>query len=216
MPSSTPGFDREERPLSERIAAHPLLQESEQDPMKPVTPRALFLAMLLGACRAAEAADPVATQQGATQVGQAQSERAGESSAQLTAQDQVLARIWGLSSTEMQRASLLLKGPRAAFSAPNLTPIEALGIHARSAGERRKYAEMFAKAHQQDVERVLEWSREFDAALRRLYPDLRVVDWANAPKVPGTPGMAEAARVPQGAYIPVEPDLATLRKPRKN
>ncbi|MDP1165713.1 integrating conjugative element protein, partial [Klebsiella pneumoniae] len=59
----------------------------------------------------------------------------------LQSQDRILARIWGLTDDEMQRAQLLLRGPRAAFSVANLTPIEALGIHARNAAERKRYAE---------------------------------------------------------------------------
>lgn len=53
----------------------------------------------------------------------------------------------------MLRAKVLLLGPRKAFSVENLSPIETLGIHARSDAERRKYAEMFVRAFRSDVER---------------------------------------------------------------
>ncbi len=187
--------------------------------MTPTSAKALFLAMLLAVSRA-DAAEPVSLNTQQTAIGRSPAAETAQGNAQaqgsaLTPQEQVLARIWGISTAEMQRASLLLKGPRAAFSASNLTPIEALGIHARTPAERRKYAEMFARAHQEDTERVLAWASEWEEAMRRLYPNNPAIDFTNAPKVAVTPGMADAAKIPRGAYIPVEPDLASNRPARK-
>jgi len=194
---------------------------SSQDPdadMQPTSAKALFMAMLLTVARA-EAAEPVSVTTQQTALGRAtaagtQTDASAPLPNGLTKHDLVLARIWGLSTEEMQRANLLLQGPRAAFSAPNLTPIEALGIHARTPQERRKYAEMFAKAHHQDVERVLAWASEYESAMRRLYPVNPAIDFTGVPMVHATPGQADAAKIPAGAYIPVQPDLATTRATR--
>lgn len=113
--------------------------------------------------------------------------------------DTFTAQIWGLTAEEVQRAKLLLKGPRANFSIPNLSPIEALGIHARSDAERRKYAEMFARAQHADTERVLAWMYSYQEAMQRLYPNEKVIDFSAVPKAPVDVGTAEAANVPRSA-----------------
>ena len=56
------------------------------------------------------------------------------------ANDAMLAQMWSLSIPEVQRAKALMQGPRGAFSSPQLSPIEALGIHARNDAERLRYA----------------------------------------------------------------------------
>ncbi|MBT0960344.1 hypothetical protein [Denitromonas iodatirespirans] len=86
------------------------------------------------------------------------------------------ARMWGLDLTELRRARQLLAGPRGAFSVPNISPVEALGIHARTPAERDRYAELFARLTHEDVERVLAFQAAYDAAMRRLYPDLRAIE----------------------------------------
>ncbi len=78
-------------------------------------------------------------------------------------------RLWGLNDEEMLRAQLLMKGPRGNFSVQNISPVEVLGIHARSAAERRKYAELFAKAFHDDVERSLIWNQLFVEVYRQRY-----------------------------------------------
>ncbi|MFN3493259.1 MAG: hypothetical protein ACK40L_02005 [Hydrogenophaga sp.] len=117
--------------------------------------------------------------------------------AQLDANDLLVADIWGLSPSEMVRAKVLLKGPRAAFSVENLSPVEALGIHARDEAERRKYAEMFARALQSDVERSLAWNRAFQEAQSRLYPGQPVLDFSGQSKVVGPTAAADMMGVPR-------------------
>jgi hypothetical protein len=114
-----------------------------------------------------------------------------------------MAQIWGLSSEEMARAAVLLRGPRAAFSSPSLTPLEALGIHARSAAERRKYAEAFVNAYHQDVERVVAWNQAATEALARLYPNETAVSFDGLPPVAAEPSAAAAANVPLTAIKPL-------------
>ncbi|MGE4591263.1 MAG: hypothetical protein AB7E06_05845 [Alcaligenes sp.] len=119
----------------------------------------------------------------------------------LDAVDRLRANIWGLTDEEMLRAKTLLEGPRKAFSVENLSPIEALGIHATSEAERRKYAEMFARAFHADVERSLAWNRAFTEAMARLYPNEPVVNFSQIPPVPATVGAADTLNVPRTAII---------------
>lgn len=120
----------------------------------------------------------------------------------LDAMDAFTAQVWGLTGEEVQRAKLLLKGPRASFSIPNLSPIEALGIHARTEAERRKYAELFAKQQHADTERVLAWMYAYQEAMQRLYPNDKVIDFSSAPKANVTTGTADAANVPRSVVQP--------------
>lgn len=142
-----------------------------------------------------------------TSIDSASSERTG-------AEDTLIqqGRTWGLSQEEVARAQLLLKGLRGAFSVPNLSPIEALGIHARTPAERRRYAELFARMHHEDVERVLAWQQAYDEAVRRLYPNEPVIAFtATEPKPEVSPGVAAAAAVPMSAIRPAAPRRAAER-----
>ena len=82
--------------------------------------------------------------------------------------DVVEARLWRLDLTEIQRARQLMAGPRGAFSVANISPVEVLGIHARTPAERDRYAELFARMTYEDLQRVLAFQQAYDAALRRL------------------------------------------------
>ncbi|MCL1961737.1 MAG: integrating conjugative element protein [Desulfovibrionaceae bacterium] len=146
------------------------------------------------------------TQQGKTQEGQTQ-----QSYASLDERDRLLATIWELTPDEMVRAKVLLDGPRRAFSVANLSPIEALGIHARSDAERRKYAEKFARLFHADVERSLAWNTAFGQAMRRLYPNEPVVDFGNAPKAVAPLGAADALGVPRANVIEPKPSSKVSR-----
>lgn len=115
--------------------------------------------------------------------------------------DRLLGQIWGLSDEEMIRAKVLLQGPRRSFSVENLSPVEALGIHARNDAERRKYAEMFARALRADVERSLAWNQAFTEAMGRLYPNDPVVDYSGIPRVTAPVGAADAVGVPRSLII---------------
>lgn len=126
----------------------------------------------------------------------------------LDATDLLVAQLWGLSVDEMVRAKALMQGPRAAFSVPNLSPVEALGIHARSDAERRKYAEMFARALHDDVKRSLAWNVSYEEARKRLYGYEPVVDFSHVPKVAVPVGAADAANVPRSVVIDVAPSAS--------
>lgn len=121
----------------------------------------------------------------------------------LDANDRLIAQIWGLNDEEMLRAKLLLEGPRKSFSVENLSPVEALGIHARSEAERRKYAELFARALHDDVERSLAWNSAFTEAMQRLYPNEPVVSSVGLPPVVAPVGAADALGVPRSKIIDI-------------
>lgn len=168
--------------------------------MKPT----LFLLMFVAANMAANvAAQPTSNTviAGRSQQPTAVTQSTPQATASQTA-DQIARQVWGLSTDELERAKMLLQGPRANFSVPNLSPVEALGIHARSDAERRKYAEKFAKAQHDDTERVLAWAVAYQAAMQRLYPNDKVIDFSGL-QAAGTPlGTADAAHVPRQSVRP--------------
>lgn len=94
----------------------------------------------------------------------------------LSETDRVRARIWNLSETEWQRYKQLMQGIRGSISPSTISPIEVLGIHARDETERQRYAELWARAMREDVDRILAFQRTYDAAGKRLYPNERLID----------------------------------------
>lgn len=102
-----------------------------------------------------------------------------ESSA-LTEPERAQSQQWGLSEDEWQRFKTLMQGIRGRLS-PNISPVEALGIHARTEAERQRYAEMWAKALREDTERVLAFQHAYDDAWRRLYGNEPLIDPARLP-----------------------------------
>jgi hypothetical protein len=176
--------------------------------------RALSLLLLTSvlASSASQAAEAVYTQQAATQFSARQTGANTRTQQQVDAYEQMQASMWGISIEEVRRAELLRQGPRGAFSIPAITPIEILGIHARSPAERQKYAEAFAKVLHADTERVLAWSVAHAEAMARLFPDEPVIDFSNSPKPAVDPSVAEAALVPQSAITPVRKHPAKSKK----
>jgi integrating conjugative element protein (TIGR03759 family) len=138
--------------------------------------RVLQMLALLAVTGIAWAAEPVATQIGRTQRGAV----AVAPNAQ-SVLDVEQARVWGLTVAEVQRARYLMQpgSPRAAFSSPNISPIEVLGIHAQTAAERQRYATLFAKALRADTERVLAWTMAYGQIAKRLYPNEKLLDFGN-------------------------------------
>jgi hypothetical protein len=137
------------------------------------------------------------TREQQTQTGESTQQRVARIHSQLDTNDLLVAQIWGMSNEEMVRAKVLLKGPRASFSVENLSPVEALGIHARDEKERVKYAEMFARALQADVERSLAWSRTFQEVQARLFPNQVVVDYSGQAPVAVPTATADMLGVPR-------------------
>lgn len=89
---------------------------------------------------------------------------------QIEHSEQDAADAWGLSSKEYDRYQAIMEGPRGTWS-PNLDPLTALGLEARSEAERRKYAEKLVETERQRVETELAFQRAYDAAWQQLYPN---------------------------------------------
>lgn len=83
---------------------------------------------------------------------------------------------WDLEDSEWQRYQTLMQGVRGSVSPSTLSPIEVLGIHARSTEERRRYAEQWALMMREDAERILAFQRAYDEAQRRLFPSGLIID----------------------------------------
>lgn len=83
---------------------------------------------------------------------------------------------WNITESEYARYQLLMRGFRGRVSAPRITPIEVLGIHAQSDAERRRYAELWVRLIREDTARVLEFSNAVHAAHQRYRPDEPLID----------------------------------------
>ncbi len=83
---------------------------------------------------------------------------------------------WGLTDAQWQRYRLLMGGIRGSVSQANLSPLEALGIHAESDEERRDYAKRLAIMMHDDSERVLAFARVYQAESLKWYPNTALID----------------------------------------
>lgn len=102
------------------------------------------------------------------------------------------ARDWGLNIEEWTRYRDLMQGPLGVYS-PNIDPLTALGIEARSDQERQRYAELQVATEAQRVEKLLAYQRAYDDAWQRLHTDMPRVILPDAgpafsPVVPATSG----------------------------
>jgi hypothetical protein len=131
----------------------------------------------------------------------------------VTVADDVLAQMWGLSVQEIQRAKILMQGPRGAFSSPQLSPIEALGIHARTDAERAHYAKLFARVSYEDTLRVLAWARVAQAEAQHITAGQPVLNFADAPKANASGEAADILGVPRSAVV--SPPLPVRTLPAK-
>ena len=92
------------------------------------------------------------------------------------------AALWDVSVTEWRRYRQLMAGIRGSISPATLSPIEVLGIHARDAAERRRYAEQWAVMMREDAERILAFQHAYDQANHMLYPDEPLIDRTRLPE----------------------------------
>ena len=91
------------------------------------------------------------------------------------------AALWELTEVEWTRYQTLMQGIRGSISPKTLSPIEVLGIHARNAEERTRFAERWAMMMREDAERILAFQHAYDAAQRRLFPAGQLIDSAKFP-----------------------------------
>ena len=76
---------------------------------------------------------------------------------------------WDLSAAEWTRYEELMRGRRGTWT-PGADPVLVLGAHARTASERRRFAEAFVLAEHARVEGELAFERAVQAAWARLFP----------------------------------------------
>ena len=88
--------------------------------------------------------------------------------------DDRVATEWGLQPQEWARYRELMDGPLGIYS-PNLDPLSALGIEARTDEERRRYAELQVQVEARRVE-LLAYQRAYDEAWQRLNPGMQRVN----------------------------------------
>ncbi|MBF3263019.1 TIGR03759 family integrating conjugative element protein, partial [Pseudomonas aeruginosa] len=89
--------------------------------------------------------------------------------------DDRVATEWGLQPQEWARYRELMDGPLGIYS-PNLDPLSALGIEARTDEERRRYAELQVQVEARRVEKLLAYQRAYDEAWQRLNPGMQRVN----------------------------------------
>jgi integrating conjugative element protein (TIGR03759 family) len=99
----------------------------------------------------------------------------------LSATEKVRAYTWGLSETDWRRYRDLMQGIRGSISPSTISPVEVLGIHARDPGERNRFADQWARAMREDVERILAFQYAYDAAAKRLYAGQDLIDTSRLP-----------------------------------
>lgn len=96
--------------------------------------------------------------------------------------DARFAREWGLEPQEWARYRRLMQGPLGIWT-PHLDPLTALGIEARSQAEREHYAALEVRMEGERVTKILMFQRAYDAAWKRLDPNLKPVNFAAVPPV---------------------------------
>ncbi len=102
------------------------------------------------------------------------------------------AHAWGLQNQEWARYQQLMQGPLGLIS-PQLDPLSALGIEARSDMERQHYAELQVQFEARHVQRELRYQQAYDAAWKRLYPTLQPVNLHAAPDATTSAASTDAA-----------------------
>jgi integrating conjugative element protein (TIGR03759 family) len=102
----------------------------------------------------------------------------------LSDSERARARTWNLSEMEWRRYRELMQGIRGSISPETISPIEVLGIHARDEAERQRFAEAWARAMREDVDRILAFQHAYDAAGKRLYPNEPLIDIDRLPVKP--------------------------------
>ena len=88
---------------------------------------------------------------------------------------------WQLDAKELERVEVLREGFRQYISDRQISPLEILGIHARTDVERNRYARRWATLMIEDAERVLAFQRAYDTAVRELLANEPLIELAHLP-----------------------------------
>lgn len=112
---------------------------------------------------------------------------------------------WDLREEEWLRYQELMRGARGIWT-PNVDPLTALGAHARSADERRRYAELLVKREANRVEGELAFQRAVVEAWRSQFPNqLRL----RAPQTSSPTLMSLESGTPVRYGLVLEPNCRT-------
>jgi hypothetical protein len=183
--------------------------------------RSLVVSAAIALSFPAAAVDVAGTQQNSTQATATQPSSLRQTASRATSwsnpgspkEDADVAAMWGISVDELSRARFLMQGPRGAFSAPNISPLEALGMHAKTDQERRRYAKLFARASIDDTLRVMAWVEAARVESRALSDPLQVAIPPPAPP-PARPAAAIKPAVQGRAADNREPRAAPAKGQR--
>lgn len=102
---------------------------------------------------------------------------------------------WGLSEQEWTRYQTLMRGIRGAVSPRTISPLEVLGIHARSEQERAKYARLWVETMQADTERILAFQRAAWRAWTEKNPDRKIIDASRLDRSQPAPALQKGDRL---------------------
>ena len=100
---------------------------------------------------------------------------------------------WGLEEGDWERFEALMRGRRGRWS-PEADPLLVLGAHARTADERRRYAELFVRAEHARVAGELAFERAVGEAWARLHGGEAMFAGATAEASAGGLGSREPIR----------------------
>lgn len=90
---------------------------------------------------------------------------------------------WDLTDADWTRYEEIMRGPRGVWS-PNLDPLTALGVEARTSEERQRYAELVVMQEEKRAGKELEFTRAYAAAWAKLYPNAPLFDTSLLPGAP--------------------------------
>ncbi|NNB36075.1 TIGR03759 family integrating conjugative element protein [Pseudomonas fragi] len=90
------------------------------------------------------------------------------------------AASWGLTEQEWTRFEQIQAGPRG-FWSPNVDPLTALGVEARTDQERQRYAELQVALEAKRTERELAYQNAYTAAWAKLFPGLLPIQGMASP-----------------------------------
>lgn len=83
------------------------------------------------------------------------------------------AQVWKLSGTEEKRYVLLMQNKSALYYKDKpLSPVEILGLNARTQQEREKFAKLAAEQNEQKIAQVLTWRTTYTSAYKERTQDL--------------------------------------------
>lgn len=86
------------------------------------------------------------------------------------------AKVWGLTLEEERRYVFLMQNRSGVYyKGLNLTPVDILGIHAKSEQERQHFASLSAKQEAQKVAKNIAWNNAFHKAYSELFKNIPVV-----------------------------------------